>query len=162
MRSSLPASWATTQIDPKPAATPSGPAPVLIVAVTSPVAGSSRSSSLPWNDVTHTAPYAAVVRSGTPGTSTVRSGAVAPAGIRATVSPCAATTQTLPSSVAVSPTGPGSTSTYGATGSTAASVRGRDVGGAPAVSRRSPPRSPRRRRRASRASSAGSRTMTER
>ena len=121
MRSSLPASWATTQIESNPAATPSGPAPVLIVATTSPVAGSSRSSSLPSNDVTQTDPYAAVVRSGTPGTSTVRSGSVAPAGIRSTVSLCAPTTHTAPSSVVVRPTGPVGVSTYGAS-STGVSV----------------------------------------
>ena len=114
MRSSLPASWATTQIESNPAATPSGPSPVLIVATTSPVAGSSRSSFLPSNDVTQTDPYAAVVRSGTPGTSTVRSGSVAPAGIRRTVSLWAPTTHTAPSSVAVRPTGPVGVSTYGA------------------------------------------------
>jgi hypothetical protein len=121
MRSSFPASWATSQTDPKPTATPSGPAPVLILAATAPVAGSRRTSFFPSNDVTQTAPYAAVARSGTPGTSTVRSGASAPVGIRATVWSLAATTQTLPSSVVVSPTGPKPTSTCGAS-STSASL----------------------------------------
>ncbi len=115
MRSSLPASWATTQIESNPAVTPSGPAPVLIDATTSPVAGSRRSTFLPWNDVTQTDPYAAVVRSGTPGASMVRSGSVAPLGIRRTVSLWAPTTHTAPSSVAVRPTGPVWASTYGAT-----------------------------------------------
>src|SRR4051794_39117538 len=120
MRSSLPASWATTQIEPKPDETPSGPAPVRTVAVTCPVAGSNRNSFSPSNAVTQTPPYAAVARRGTPGTSTVRSGAAAPAGTRATVSSPAETTHTEPSSVAVSPTGPPATSTCGASSTSVA------------------------------------------
>ena len=115
MRSSLPASWATTQIEPKPAATPSGPAPVLIVATTSPVAGSSRTSTL-RRRTTSPRPRR-TPRSCAAGRRGRRRSGRAPRrrpgpGRRSRSGRRRPTT--LPSSVAVRPTGPACTSTYGA------------------------------------------------
>ena len=115
MRSSFPASWATTQIESNPAATPSGPAPVLTVATTSPVAGVEPQQLLA---VERRHPDRSVRRGGPQRHAWVRrrSGRARwhRPGSAATVSLCAPTTQTAPSSVVVRPTGPVGVSTYGA------------------------------------------------